>query len=292
MSTLIVGGDSKLSNALVPVLKENNIQVVRTTRKEIVSEDQIFLDLADANHFIIPSNVDSAVIVGGVTSYDDCLNHYDYAYHVNCNSIPFVVGKCLQKGIYTCFISSNTVFKFIKGLPKEYDKPCPGFEYAYLKAETEKKIIQICEQLNKQKLLSILRLTKNVSLDTSPFGKWIDQIKKTERISAFNDLYFSPIRFSDSANAVQIILKAKLPGIFHLSGAEDISYSDFAIKLANYLKLDKEIILSIKSSDIGVNLVYNHPITALDMSLTSSLLGLKKISHLDIFEYLGTALTH
>jgi dTDP-4-dehydrorhamnose reductase len=292
MSTLIIGGDSKLSKALVPVLQGNNIQYFRTTRREIIAEDQIFLDLIDVNKFKIPSNVDSVVIVGGVISYEDCVNRYDYAYHVNCKSIPFLVEKLLQKDIYTCFISSNTVFKFMKGLPKEKDKPCPGFEYAYLKAETEKKISQISEQLNKQKLLSILRLTKNVSLDTNPFGKWIDQIYKTERITAFSDLYFAPIRFSDSANAVKRILETKISGIFHLSGEEDISYSNFAIKLVNYLKLDKEIVLSIKSTDIGVDLVYNHPITALDMSMTASLLGLKQITLVDVFEYFRTALKY
>jgi len=290
MSTLIIGGDSKLSNALVPVLQESNMQYFRTTRRGIISDDQLFLDLIDAKNFKIPSSVDSAVIVGGVTSYGDCIKRYNYAYHVNCNSIPLLVGKLLQKGIYTCFISSNTIFKLMKGLPKEYDKPCPGFEYAYLKAETENKIIQISEQLNKQKMLSILRLTKNVSLETSPFGKWIDQIVKSERIAAFSDLYFAPIRFSDSANAVQILLKTKIPGIFHLSGERDISYSDFAIKLANHLKLDKEIVLSIKSSDIGVNLVYNHPITALDMGKTTSLLGLKQVTLIDVFESFGTVL--
>jgi len=292
MSILIIGGDSRLSKELISLLKKDNQEFFRTTKRRIISDDQIYLDLIDANNFKIPQNVDSAVIVGGVTSYDDCINRYDHAYHVNCNSIPLLVGKLLQKDVYTCFISSNTVFKFTKGLPREYDKPCPGFEYAYLKAETEKKIIQISKQLNKQNNLSILRLTKNVSWDTSPFGKWIDQIQKGGRISAFNDLYFAPVRFSDSANAIQIILKTKTPGIFHLSGEDDISYSDFAIKLANYLKLDNEIVLSIKSSDIGVNLVYNHLITALDMTMTTSILGLKPITLVDVFEYFRTALKY
>ncbi|MFH1673076.1 MAG: sugar nucleotide-binding protein [Pseudomonadota bacterium] len=290
MFTLIIGGDSKLSYALISVLNKKHIQFFRTTRRNIISEDQIFLDLNNVSNFKIPPNVNAAVIVGGVTSYDACTKQYDYAYHVNCESIPQLVRMFLRKNIYTCFISSNTVFKFLKGLPQEYDKPCPGFEYANLKAETEKKLIQISEQLNKQELFSILRLTKNVSLDTPPFGKWIDQIYHKEKISAFSDLYFAPIRFSDSAKAIQIILKSKKSGIFHLSGEKDISYSDFAIKLLNYLQIDNDIVSPVKSTDIGVNLAYNHPITALDMNMTTSLFELKPITLIDIFKYLGTAL--
>ena len=62
----------------------------------------------------------------------------------------------------------------------------------------------------------------------------------------------------------------KLPGIFHLSGEKDISYSDFALKLVNYLNLDENFVSVIKSEDIGVKLIYNHHITALNMDITSS----------------------
>jgi hypothetical protein len=45
---------------------------------------------------------------------------------------------------------------------------------------------------------------------------------------------------------------------------------------------------SINSSDAGVDLVYSHPITGLDMTLTTSLLGFKPVQLSTVHDYLAS----
>ena len=76
-------------------------------------------------------------------------------------------------------------------------------------------------------------------------------------------------------------------GIFHVSGIKDISYSDFAVNFVNYLGLDEKLVHPVLSSDIGVNLVYNHYITALNMKSTKEKLGIKETQLEKVYDYLS-----
>lgn len=288
MSKLIIGGDSRLGKVLCSYLRHEKDadKVFKTTRRQItLTPDQIYLNLPDIENFQIPEDIDAVAFIGGVTSYDECNRNPDYAYKVNCSAIPELAERFLSLGIYVCFISTNTVFK-CDFVPREDTPVCPGFRYAKLKAITEAKLQETAERLGKIKNLSILRLTKNISIDTSPFGSWLEAIRDNKPIQAFNDLYFAPIRFVDSAMAIQMLLKTHQNGIFHLSGERDVSYYEFAVGLCEHLGIDSSLILDTKSTDLGVKLAYNHPITALDMSYTHQALGLSPIPLTTIYSHL------
>ena len=62
--------------------------------------------------------------------------------------------------------------------------------------------------------------------------------KSNEKFFALEDLYFAPITFLDSSKIILEIIKKNLFGVFHLSGQNDINYSDFAIGLLKYLNLN------------------------------------------------------
>lgn len=284
MSILIIGGDSRLAKSFVLRYSEHNIY--RTSRRSALNANEIFLELNEIDDFNIPKDVTSAVIMGGVTNYQACVNDYSYAYNINCVAVPSLIKKLLENNIYVCFISTNTVFKFTRGLPKETDLVCPGFSYASLKAQTEQVITRISVEVKKEHLLSILRLTKNVCNRTSPFNDWIDKLGAKQPIYSLSDLYFAPITFFHSADVIFKLLSQKKPGIFHFSGEHDISYAEFALQLVDYLSIDKALVKVVKSSDIGINLVYNHPITALDMTATSSRLGISPIPLVEVFNYI------
>ena len=286
MTTLVVGGDSRLSKILIPQLKKRNIDVFRTTRRRIDTNDQILLNFDDITRFTTPKKIDSAVIVGGVTDYSTCESNYAYAHFINCIQIPTLIGKLLNDGIYVCFISTNTVFSSTASIPKEFELHNPSFAYASLKSIAEHSILTQAFRFNKSKLLSILRLTKNVSYSTSPFDTWVDALSNGEEITAFNDLFFAPILFSHSVDAIYNIISSKLPGMFHLSGITDISYADFAKGLIHAAKLNSNLVKTVSSRDVGVSLIYSNSITCLDMEYTTEKLGLNPIHVKDVYKYL------
>lgn len=283
MSILIVGGDSKLSKILYPLLKSKKKNVFKTSRK-YSNYDSLFLDFKNIDNFEIPETIDTAIIVGGVTAYNECEDNYEYAYNINCLNLPSLIEKFLKKNIFVLYISTNTVFMKNYSYPSEYSEKNPGFPYAKLKSISEDKIINISKALSKEKNLSILRLTKNVSLDTSPFDEWFNKIQKNEKFNAFNNLYFAPITFEKSSEAIIKIIEKKAPGIFHLSGEKDISYSDFAFELLKYLNKDTNLCSEINSNNLGIKLRYNHYYTSLNMSHSSSILNIEYVKLNDIYK--------
>ena len=287
MKCLIIGGDSKLSQKLIPLLRANNIEYYSTSRRKKKSKKSIFLDLESIDNFLIPKNTTSALIIGGITNYDICKNNYEYAYNINCIQIPKLFSRLIKKNIFTVFVSTNTVFKFKKKIPNEKNIPNPSFEYSKLKRITEQKLIEISKKNDKKKYLSILRLTKNVSVDTSPFGTWIKNINENKPITALKDLYFSPITFEDSSKILIHLIQKKKSGIFHLSGEKDISYSEFSLKFLNFLNKDSNFVNSKNSKQLGLNLVYNHNVTALSMRYTSNKINFYPIQLEKIFIYLA-----
>jgi|TARA_Y100000310_G_C20688223_1_gene820488 dTDP-4-dehydrorhamnose reductase len=287
MKVLIIGGDSQLAKSLIKLFSHRQINYIRTTRGTgRLSKNQIFLDFDQISKFRTPKNVTIAVVVGGVTDYGICESNFSYAHFINCVQIPSLVGQLLNEGVYVCYISSNTVFTSHDNLPKEYEIHSPSFNYASLKSKAEHQILTLAVREKKSKSLSILRLTKNVGRSTSPFDSWVKTLLAGKEITPFDDLFFAPILFNHSAEAICDIVRLKIPGMFHLSGETDISYADFAEGFVSMAKLNPGLVKRVSSKDIGVNLIYSHRITALDMQQTSLALRIKPIKLKLVYLYL------
>lgn len=279
---LIIGGDSRLSKFLVPILQKKFICIL-TSRK--YKKNFLYLDLEKVSNFTIPKNIYCAVIIAGIVDYDTNENNPRLSYNVNCIQVPKLISKLLHNDSKVLYISTNTVFKSRSKKQDEYCKTNPGFNYPRFKNIAEKKIIKIANSANKEKKLSILRLTKNIDFLSNPFKDWIRCFSTNKKIVAFKDLYFAPILYSDSAKFILTLVMKNVFGIFHLSGSKDISYYKFALSLEKKLKL-KKIVYGCYSKTKGIKLVYNHKITGLNMRRTTFLTGQRPIplkSVLDFF---------
>lgn len=288
MALLIIGGDSRLGNELNKISKSEGVKVYKTTRRFYhCRKEWIYLNLPDFKDFKVPFDVKIAVILGGVTSYSECESNFELAKKINCVAIPSIIEKLCVAGIFTCYISSNVVFK--KDFPPKENiivNPQKGFKYAELKAETENVLKDLATKGGWKDRLAILRISKNVSDDTAPFNEWIKSIKKGENIIALDDLFFSPITFIDSAETINEICKRRLCGFFHLSGETDLSYYDFAIQLFSYLGINADKVKKVSSYEVGLKLKYNHKITSLNMSSTIKSLDIYPVKLQRIFRYI------
>ena len=283
MSILIVGGDSNLSKTLYPLIKRTKKKVLKTSR-QYSNNETLFLDFENIDYFEIPETIDTAIIVGGVTAYNEIENNYEYAYNINCLNLPSLIEKFLKKNIFVIYISSNLVFMKNYSHPSEYSKKNPYFHYAKLKSISEDKIINISKKIYKENNLSILRLTKNVSIHLHPFDEWFNKIEKNEKFNAFNNLFFAPITFEKSSEAIIKIIEKKASGIFHLSGEKDISYSDFALGLLEYLNKDPNLCSETNSNNLGIKLIYNHYYTSLNMAHTYPILNISYVKLNEIYK--------
>lgn len=276
---LIIGGDSKLAQEFIRLCKKKKISFIATSRKR----KKNYLELNNVKKFKIPQNIGSCVILGGITDYYKCNKYKEKSRKINTINIPELAFKILRKKIFLCYVSSNTVFNYQTPSP-EYKKLNPKFEYAKQKKIAENKLINFSNLNKLDQYLSILRLTKNICQNTMPFKTWIKNINNNENIVAFDDLFFSPILFTNSADILLKILNKKENGIFHLSNKYSLSYYSFAIKLIKYLKLKINVIKK-SSTNYGINLFYKNRIASLSMNSTIKKLKVKYINLDEIFNF-------
>jgi len=277
---LIIGGDSRLGKIFYNNYKKK-YKIYRTSRKK---KFNYFLDLKKVKNFQNKIKFDYVLFIAGIVDYQECEKNFYEAKKVNCINIPFLAKKFLKQGSHVIFISTNTVFKSKKKKPKEIDKTNPSFNYSKLKDMTEKKLLILKKNFPK---ISILRLTKNIDKNTKPFDNWIKILKKTGKINAFQDLYFAPILFEDSAKIIHHTISKNLYGIFHLSGKKDMNYCQFAKLLLKKFNRSNKYLRCVTSKSMNVNLVYNHQITSLDMKYTTRKTTMKPIHVSKIINYLS-----
>ena len=287
MSILIIGGDARLAVAIKEKFNKQKLDFVETSKKkETLNKKRIYFNYDNAEFFEIPKNIKKAIVIAAISKYSTFEQDENYSNLICTIKIPHIIEKLLNENIYTCFISSNAVFSGTKFIPTEYDTHCPTFHYGVYKSKTEKSIINISKKINKSKYLSILRLTKNVSIDSSPFNEWIENINQNKRINVFKDIYMSPVLFENSANVIIKLLKTKKNGVFHLSGKKDISYLDFIDGFFEFANINKKLINLTTPEKISRKINYTNHITSLDMKITQNLLKIKPIDLSDIYIYL------
>jgi len=275
---LIIGGDSKIAKYLIKRLKKENFKIIATTRrKKNISNTKIFLDLYKIKKFVIPKKINVAVILAGVDGHKKCSKNYNYSFQVNSINIPDVAKKLISQKIFVCFVTSSSVFTYKNRLPKENSKYSPSPGYGKQKVIAEKKILNFVKKKKLQSYFSILRISKNVNSSTKIFSNWIKKINNRKKISAFRDLYFSPISFNDTTNMLFKIINRRYHGIYHLSGEKDISYASFADKLIKFNNLNIKLVNHCYSYEKKMKLIYKNKITGLDMKRTSKITKIKPV---------------
>ena len=273
-SFLIVGGDSLVGGAIMRSLLMRNQFAYSTTRRlETVNDQRIFLDFESDTPFIVPQDVGYAFVVAAATNYERCEKD-PAAYKINVELIPRLISSLLEQGLFVTFISTNSVFGGEKPWPNEDDPHDPQIAYAKQKDKAEKIIRASAQSLHAEQRLNVVRLTKILDRNTSPLPNWFDSWQRRETVHPFADLIFAPMSIQFVGNALASLGEKRIPGNLHLSGADNVSYVDFAIALASAKGLVPQLIKPTTAISKGVHIAYKPRFSGLGMRRTTALTGL------------------
>lgn len=271
---LIVGGDSFLGKHLFTELTNNGVAVQKTTRREEnLDNDTIFLDLLKFDDRF-ETESDIVILLAGVWNYQKCQNTSESKL-VNVEITEKLATHLLTKGKKIVLISSNTVFGGERPWCNENDDHSPLFKYAEHKSEAEQRIERVSIDLNCHEKLTIIRLTKLLSIETSPIPSWINNLENKKQITPFKNLVFSPISVSFATRNVANIALSEHFGRFHLSGDDNINYVAFSEMLADRFGFDSNLIVPTTSYETGIDIPFLPKYSGLSMNRTEKLLGIK-----------------
>lgn len=284
---LVVGGDSLVGGGLVRALERRGRTAYASTRRRAtVGGPRIFLDFEDPSPPAIPADAAYAYVVAAATNYERCEKD-PLAQRINVEFVPRTIAALLRQGLFVTYISTNSVFGGERPWPNENDPHAPGIPYARQKSESEAVVRKEARRLGAEDRLNIVRLTKILDRSTSPLPAWFAAWARGEAVQPFSDLIFAPMTVRFAGEALATIGEKRVPGNLHLSGAENVSYPDFAAALAGRLKVDSRLIVPTTSVEKGVNIPFKPAYSGIGMERTTRLTGIRPQPLADVVEDLA-----
>jgi dTDP-4-dehydrorhamnose reductase len=277
MRCLIIGADGSFGGPLSLALGRLGHEVIATTRRRAnVSSDCIYLDLAETPPEL--PGADVAVICAAMARFDECRRAPELAYRVNV-AAPFELSRSLmQARARVILLSTSAVFDGGKPYVCESDRPMPRSAYGRLKAEAEARLLEFGPAL------SVLRLTKVLKPRTGLLSQWIARLGEGESVSAFDDHHFCPLQVADVIDAVVAVIESKEGGIFHVSGAADISYFEAARFLARRIGVAEDRVEAVHAVENGLDASELLPFSSLATDRLSRLTGFVPLEPFDVLQ--------
>lgn len=233
---LAIGGSGMIGRGIACAAGRLGIPCESTTRKPGQGH---FLDLCvTPDMWQIPKNGEAAVLCASVTGLSACENDPDGTRAINVTAMKILADRLAGQGARITFLSSSQVFGPDASIPSEGDPPSPVTEYGRQKLAVERYLLDAIPASQ------IVRLTKVVSAELPLFAKWTAALAAGQSITAYSDLYFSPIPLDSTAAMILKIASSPHSGIFHLSAADSISYFAAAQWLASRLGVAPSLVQS------------------------------------------------
>jgi dTDP-4-dehydrorhamnose reductase len=271
---LVIGADSLVGRGLVNALRRRGIPLIASTRRTgSLNAERVFLDYENSASFRVPSGFDYVFVVAAATNYDLC-ERDPLAQRINVELIPRLVASLLAQEAFVTFISTNAVFGGEHPWPGEDDPHAPGIAYARQKSEGEAAIRATAAHQRAMDRLNIVRLTKTLDRTTPPIPDWLAAWRRAEAVRPFADLIFAPMSVRFVGEALASIGEKRVAGNLHLSGANNVSYVEFAQAVAARLGIDRRLIVPSTATEQGVHVVFKPRYSGLDMQRTTAVCGI------------------
>ena len=265
MRCLIIGVDGSFGGALSRSLQGLGHEVVATTRRRDCAGKHLFLDLA-APLPVLPQ-VNVAVICAAMARLDDCRRYPELAHRVNVTA-PLELARTLtEAGSRVILLSTSAVFGCLAPHVEESAGPAPRSAYARLKAEAEARLLELSPQI------AVLRLTKVVKPNSGLLSEWIRHLGDGRPVRAFDDSRFCPLTVAHVVDAITAVIEGSRGGVYHVSGAADVSYAAAAKFFAQRIGVVNDLVEPVHGVDSGLPNEELTPFTSLATSRLSWLNG-------------------
>jgi dTDP-4-dehydrorhamnose reductase len=271
---LVVGADGLIGGRLFAALTRSGVRVTGTSRrKNRASSNCLFLDLTDSESLRVEAGrYSTAFLCAGIANMAVCEADAESSRNANVIGTVNLAKRLLALGTRTIFLSSNAVFDGNVLQPDEFAALCPSTEYGRQKVEAEQGLLRLP---GSREHLAVVRLSKTLSGNSGIAAEFLARLSAGESCRAFDDLRISPVSLDYVTQSIVAIAASPLSGIFHLSGAEAVTYAEFARRLANHIGASESLVRSCVSADVGVKLPYKPANPGLGMTRTRELLQIE-----------------
>tara|TARA_Y100000588_G_C14255554_1_gene925265 strand:- start:977 stop:1870 length:894 start_codon:yes stop_codon:yes gene_type:complete len=217
--------------------------------------ESIAIDLSDftkTNELIRQLNPSHIIHCAALTDVDQCELEPQRAWSINADASKNLSMLADDVGCGFTYVSTDSVFDGNLGQYDEHDIPCPINNYARSKLAGERMVIQAYSKA------LIIRTnffgTNHQIIPSTGLANWVlTKLNARQAINGFRDVLFSPIFVEDLSELIINMIDVGVSGIYHVSGATQLSKYDFAVRLALKFGLPENLIspTSIDDSELA-----------------------------------------
>lgn len=236
MKILLIGASGCFGNEFSKVCKRDKIKLISYPSKKL--DITKFKDLNSKIKKIKPSIViNSSAIVG----INQCETNFNKAFEVNTIGALNLAKICKSNNLILVQTSTHAVFDGTKNSSySEKDIPKPNNVYSGSKYLSEVFVKSICKKYYIIRFPTLFGERKNNLLGF--VDKVIISLENNKDLKIADDKIDSPTYAKDAAiSLLQILLKKKTYGVYHLANEGKISYFEFVKYIKNSLSSKSKI---------------------------------------------------
>lgn len=221
----VVGATGTIGSAVMRSLSEVGVEGVGFSKNH--PEPRRRIDLADERTWgVFPQQSEAVLLCAGISDLRTCCEHPAATRKVNVEGTSEFVRFAAQRGGFPVIVSTSYVFDGSRPDFGPNDVVCPQCEYGRQKVDLETKLETFSRDC------AVVRVTKVFGSSNRLLASWKDELLKGGEIRAAEDVRVSPLPESFAGDTLVSLLRAKRPGMFHLSACDELSWFDIAKSLA------------------------------------------------------------
>lgn len=259
MRILITGSNGLLGQKLVDYCIKNNIEFLATSyglnrNSQCKNEHYQSLDISNSdevNDVLTSYNPTHIINTAALTNVDKCEEDIEECRAINVEGVNNLLKYLKNKNCHLQQISTDFIFDGKEGDYTEESKANPLSEYGNSKWLAEQRILS-----SGFKNFSIVRTSVvygvGERLSKSNIVLWaINELKKEKTLTIVDDQFRAPTFAEDLAKGCMRIIELDKKGVYNLTGPNVLSMFEFVVKIAEYLKVSKNLVKPISTETLN-----------------------------------------
>lgn len=245
LKILIFGGSGLIGSRIRELL---------WVKYQIIAPSHLQVDITEkkqVERIIEESKPDYIIYAAGLTSVDKAEQHPRLAYSLNVQSPALIAKVAAKDGIPLLYFSTDAVFDGSKSNEPyiEDDKTNPISEYGKSKLLGEQMVMKASDRNCIARVIIVY--SHNFTNRRRFVQVVLETLKKGENFYGILDQVVSPIYVDDVVSAVDLFIKSKSHGIYHLGAKDYVTNYEFVKKLAQTLNLNENLVIGVSFDEFS-----------------------------------------
>lgn len=253
---IIAGGNGMLGQRLIEFYnKLNDVELISTSveEKSVFDDvDYVQADISNRNEIkkvVYDFCPDFIINAAAYTNVDKSESERELAWKINVKGVEYLSETARVLDSHLIHISTDYIFDGKNGPYTENDTPNPLGYYARTKLASENTLkISGC----KNTILRTNVLYGTAKFSRPDFVKWVvESLRANKEIRIVDDQINNPTFIDDLVQGINKIVELRREGIYNIGGNEFLNRYEFTLMIAEYFKLDKNLVKKIKTEELN-----------------------------------------